>query len=57
MPDVFFSTVGEVNIRGNGQADVLVSQRTGCVPHMQELEFNIHNVEKYLGPSEASVFT
>lgn len=57
MPDVFFSTVREVNIQGNSQAGVLVSQTTGCEPHIQELKFNIHNVEKYLGPPEASLFT
>ena len=56
MPDVFFSTMREVNIQGNSQAGVLVSQRTGCEPHIQELKFNIHNVEKYLGPPEASLF-
>lgn len=56
MPDVFF-TAGEANIQGNSQAGVLVFQRTGREPHIQELKFNIHNVEKYLGPPEASLFT
>lgn len=50
-------SVGEISIQDNIQADVLVSQRTGCEPQIKELKFNIHRLEKYLGLQKASPFT